>query len=36
MASSLPDELVFVPLIGVGEIGKNMAAYGFGPRNARK
>jgi ribonuclease J len=32
----LPDELVFVPLGGVGEIGMNMAAYGFGPRNARK
>ena len=30
------DELVFVPLGGVGEIGMNMAAYGFGPRNARK
>ncbi|MBN9347605.1 MAG: ribonuclease J [Devosia sp.] len=31
-----PDELVFVPLGGVGEIGMNMAAYGFGPVNARK
>ncbi|MEP7240966.1 MAG: ribonuclease J [Devosia sp.] len=31
-----PDELVFVPLGGVGEIGMNMGAYGFGPRNARK
>ena len=30
------DELVFVPLGGVGEIGMNMAAYGFGSRNSRK
>lgn len=30
------DELVFVPLGGVGEIGMNMGAYGFGPANARK
>ena len=29
-------ELVFVPLGGLGEIGMNMAAYGFGPENARK
>jgi ribonuclease J len=36
MAKPFPDELVFVPLGGVGEIGMNMAAYGFGPRNARK
>lgn len=36
MPQPLPDELVFVPLGGVGEIGMNMAAYGFGPRNARK
>ena len=36
MATPYPDELVFVPLGGVGEIGMNMAAYGFGPRNARK
>ena len=36
MPAPLPDELVFVPLGGVGEIGMNMAAYGFGPRNARK
>jgi ribonuclease J len=35
MAES-PDELVFVPLGGVGEIGMNMAAYGFGPRHSRK
>ncbi len=36
MPQPYPDELVFVPLGGVGEIGMNMAAYGFGPRNARK
>lgn len=30
------DELVFVPLGGVGEIGMNMAAYGFGPERSRK
>ena len=30
------NEMVFVPLGGVGEIGMNMAAYGFGPANARK
>ena len=36
MAQAYPNELVFVPLGGVGEIGMNMAAYGFGPRNARK
>ena len=30
------DELVFVPLGGVGEIGMNMAAYGFGPTRSRK
>jgi len=36
MPTPFPDELVFVPLGGVGEIGMNMAAYGFGPRNARK
>ena len=36
MARTYSDELVFVPLGGVGEIGMNMAAYGFGPENARK
>jgi len=36
MPALFPDELVFVPLGGVGEIGMNMAAYGFGPRNSRK
>ncbi|ACL59019.1 ribonuclease J [Methylobacterium nodulans] len=30
------DELVFVPLGGVGEIGMNAALYGFGPPTARK
>jgi ribonuclease J len=36
MPAPLSDELVFVPLGGVGEIGMNMAADGFGPRNVRK
>jgi ribonuclease J len=31
-----PDEMVFVPLGGVGEIGMNMAAYGYGPPNHRQ
>jgi ribonuclease J len=31
-----PDELVFVPLGGLGEIGMNAALYGFGPPRARK
>ena len=30
------DELVFVPLGGVGEIGMNAALYGFGPEKGRK
>ena len=30
------NEFVFVPFGGVGEIGMNMAAYGFGPKNNRK
>ncbi|WP_274628576.1 ribonuclease J [Arvimicrobium flavum] len=29
-------ELVFVPLGGVGEIGMNIALYGYGPANARE
>lgn len=33
---SVGDELVFVPLGGVGEIGKNMGLYGFGPEQSRK
>ena len=30
------DELVFVPLGGLGEIGMNAACYGFGPAGHRK
>ncbi len=30
------DELVFLPLGGVGEIGMNLALYGFGPREHRQ
>ena len=30
------DELVFLPLGGVGEIGMNAALYGFGPERGRK
>jgi ribonuclease J len=30
------DELVFLPLGGVGEIGMNLSLYGFGPKGARK
>lgn len=30
------DELVFLPLGGVGEIGMNLALYGFGPPTNRK
>ena len=29
-------ELVFVPLGGLGEIGMNMCLYGFGPRRSKK
>ncbi len=36
MAKPPINELVFVPLGGVGEIGMNMAAYGFGPPRSRK
>ena len=36
MAKNQRDELVFVPLGGVGEIGMNMAAYGFGPAHKRQ
>ncbi|GHA10594.1 MBL fold metallo-hydrolase [Devosia pacifica] len=36
MAREQQQELVFVPLGGVGEIGMNMAAYGFGPEHSRK
>lgn len=30
------DELVFLPLGGVGEIGMNLAMYGYGPEQARE
>ena len=30
------DELIFLPLGGLGEIGMNAALYGFGPKRARK
>jgi ribonuclease J len=30
-----PDELVFLPLGGVGEIGMNLGLYGYGPRRNR-
>ena len=36
MAKVKGDELVFVPLGGVGEIGMNFALYGFGPADARE
>lgn len=36
MSKNNSNELVMVPLGGVGEIGMNMAAYGFGPANKRK
>ncbi len=36
MAQKQDDELVFVPLGGVGEIGMNMGAYGYGPKHDRK
>jgi len=36
VARQQQDELVFVALGGVGEIGMNMAAYGFGPERSRK
>ncbi|MFN7178664.1 ribonuclease J [Hyphomonas sp.] len=31
-----PDELVFLPLGGCGEIGMNLNAYGYGPAHARR
>lgn len=34
--ASRPNELVFAPLGGVGEIGMNLGLYGFGPEGKRK
>lgn len=34
--ASAQDELVFVPLGGLGEIGMNAALYGFGPERSRQ
>jgi ribonuclease J len=34
--NELNDELVFVPLGGLGEIGMNLALYGFGPKGRMK
>ena len=34
--SEAGDELVFVPLGGLGEIGLNLGVYGFGPKGRRK
>lgn len=36
MSERSANELVFLPLGGVGEIGMNMGAYGFGPEGDRK
>jgi ribonuclease J len=36
MSISDSNELVFVPLGGVGEIGMNMGLYGFGPGRSKK
>ena len=32
----MADDLVFVPLGGLGEIGMNMALYGYGPEKSRQ
>ena len=34
-AAKSKDEFVFLPLGGLGEIGMNLALYGYGPRNHR-
>src|SRR3546814_16968339 len=31
-----PDELVFLPLGGAGEIGMNLNLYGYGPEKSRQ
>ncbi|WP_409362027.1 ribonuclease J [Bartonella heixiaziensis] len=36
MIAANENEFVFLPLGGVGEIGMNLAAYGFGPQNLRE
>ncbi len=36
MAIAKQDELVFLPLGGVGEIGMNLALYGYGPKQNRQ
>ncbi|ABM44416.1 hypothetical protein H704_00714 [Bartonella bacilliformis Peru38] len=36
MAAADENELVFLPLGGVGEIGMNLAVYGFGSKNSRE
>jgi len=36
MSESLENELVFLPLGGVGEIGMNLALYGFGTQDDRE
>jgi len=36
MSESLENELVFLPLGGIGEIGMNLALYGFGPEDDRE
>ena len=36
MTTESADELVFVPLGGLGEIGMNAALYGFGAPGRRK
>lgn len=36
MAAKTHDQLVFLPLGGVGEIGMNLAMYGYGPEDERE
>jgi len=36
LSETLDNELVFLPLGGVGEIGMNLALYGFGPQDDRE